>query len=70
VRAAEHALWTELLASEARHYRTFVDLAARTAGGDRGRVESRLDAIASAEAKIVAGLPGADPAAPRTTIHG
>src|SRR5580698_4496633 len=32
--AAVHALWNELLASEARHYRTFVDLATRVAGGD------------------------------------
>src|SRR5580698_5416327 len=34
-RAAEHALWSELLAAEARHYRTFVELAIRAAAGDR-----------------------------------
>ncbi len=67
-RQAEHALWSELLAAEARHYRTFVDLAARAAGGDRARVEARLDALSAAEAKIVADL--AHGAASRATIHG
>jgi tRNA-(ms[2]io[6]A)-hydroxylase len=70
-RAAEHALWSELLAAEARHYRTFVDLATRTAGGDRARVEVRLEALAVAEAKIVSGLAQAQAGhASRTTIHG
>jgi tRNA 2-(methylsulfanyl)-N6-isopentenyladenosine37 hydroxylase len=69
-RASEHALWSELLAAEARHYRTFVDLAARAAGGDRARVEARLDAMADAEAKIVTGLAKAEAQASRAAIHG
>jgi len=66
-RASEHALWSELLAAEARHYRTFVDLAARVASGDRARVESRLEALAVAEAAIVVRLAGG---AARASIHG
>jgi tRNA-(ms[2]io[6]A)-hydroxylase len=70
-REAEHALWSELLAAEARHYRTFVDLAARAADGDRPRVEARLEALAVAEAKIVASLAqAAEGKASRATIHG
>jgi tRNA-(ms[2]io[6]A)-hydroxylase len=67
---AMHALWSELLAAEARHYRTFVDLAERAAGGDRAAVLARLDRIAHAEGEIVRALARADAAAPRTTIHG
>ena len=67
-RQAEHALWSELLAAEARHYRTFVDLAARAADGDRPHVEARLEALAMAEARIVAKL--AQREASRATIHG
>jgi tRNA-(ms[2]io[6]A)-hydroxylase len=63
------ALWTELLASEARHYRTFVDLAVR-AGGDRERVVARLDRLASVEGAIVTHLAEGDPSASRATIHG
>jgi tRNA-(ms[2]io[6]A)-hydroxylase len=66
-RASEHALWSELLAAEARHYRTFVDLAARVAAGDRVSVESRLEALAEAEAAIVVRLAGG---AARASIHG
>jgi tRNA-(ms[2]io[6]A)-hydroxylase len=66
--AAEHALWSELLAAEARHYRTFVDLAERAAAGDRSRVEARLEALAVAEARIVSSL--AQGQASRATIHG
>jgi tRNA-(ms[2]io[6]A)-hydroxylase len=66
-RASEHALWSDLLAAEARHYRTFVDLAARVAAGDRARVESRLEALAEAEAAIVVRLAGG---ASRASIHG
>jgi tRNA-(ms[2]io[6]A)-hydroxylase len=68
-RQAEHALWSELLAAEARHYRTFVDLAARAAGGDRARVEARLEALAVAEAKIIGNLALAHGEA-RAAIHG
>jgi len=70
-RAEEHALWNELLAAEARHYRTFVDLATRAAGGDRARVEARLEALAQAEAAIVQGLArGAVAGGGRAAIHG
>jgi tRNA-(ms[2]io[6]A)-hydroxylase len=65
-----HTLWTELLASEARHYRTFVDLAVRAGGGDRERVVARLDHLASIEADIVTRLAEGDPSASRATIHG
>jgi tRNA-(ms[2]io[6]A)-hydroxylase len=67
---AMHALWNELLAAEARHYRTFVDLAERAAGGDRAAVLARLDRIANAEGEIVAALARGGAAAPRSTIHG
>jgi tRNA-(ms[2]io[6]A)-hydroxylase len=67
---AMHALWSELLAAEARHYRTFVDLATRAAGGDRARVAARLGAIARAEGAIVAGLARDGAGASRATIHG
>jgi tRNA-(ms[2]io[6]A)-hydroxylase len=66
-RHAEHALWSELLAAEARHYRTFVDLAARAAGGDRAHVEARLEALAVAEGEIVGNLAHGEA---RATIHG
>ncbi len=67
---AMHALWSELLAAEARHYRTFVDLATRAAGGDKERIGSRLGAIARAEGAIVAGLARDGAGASRATIHG
>lgn len=67
---ALHALWSELLAAEARHYRTFVDLATRAAVGDRARIAARLAAIARAEGAIVAGLARDGAGASRTTIHG
>jgi tRNA-(ms[2]io[6]A)-hydroxylase len=63
-----HALWKELLASEARHYRTFVDLAARAAG-DRAAAVARLECLAEAEGAIVAALSQASEAS-RATIHG
>jgi tRNA-(ms[2]io[6]A)-hydroxylase len=62
-----NALWEELLAAEARHYRTFVDLAVRAAGGDRARVLARLERLAEAEGTIVASLASG---ASRATIHG
>jgi tRNA-(ms[2]io[6]A)-hydroxylase len=66
-----HALWSELLAAEARHYRTFVDLAVRAAGGDRSRVMARLERLAHVEGAIVAALAGnASPGGTRATIHG
>jgi tRNA-(ms[2]io[6]A)-hydroxylase len=68
---ALHTLWNDLLAAEARHYTTFVDLAVRASGGDRQRVAARLDRLAEAEARIVSGLAvSAGEGAARTTIHG
>jgi len=71
--AALHTLWNELLAAEARHYRTFVDLATRAAGDDRDAVPARLEQIARVEGDIVAAL-AAGPAraggVSRATIHG
>jgi len=68
--AAAHALWNDLLGSEARHYRTFVDLAARAAGGGRGAVLVRLDRIAQAEGAIVAMLARDGAGGSRATMHG
>jgi tRNA-(ms[2]io[6]A)-hydroxylase len=64
------ALWNELLASEARHYRTFVDLAARAAGGDRARIIARLERLAELEAAIVTGLAERGGDSSRASIHG
>jgi len=70
--AGLHALWNELLAAEARHYRTFVELAVRAADGDRDAVQARLERLARVEGDIVLAL--ADPSrtggASRATIHG
>jgi len=67
--AEVHALWSELLAAEARHYRTFVDLAVRV-DGDRARVAARLELLAEVEGKLVRTLANAAGQAPRATIHG
>ncbi len=73
-RQAEHALWNELLAAEARHYRTFVDLAARAGareGGTREGVLARLERLAEVEGQIVTALSrGAGENASRASIHG
>ena len=70
--AAIHALWSALLAAEARHYRTFVDLATRAAGGDREGVEERLERIARIEGDIVVALAEGAGAGggSRAAIHG
>jgi tRNA-(ms[2]io[6]A)-hydroxylase len=68
--AALHVLWSELLASEARHYRTFLDLATRAAEGDRTRVTRRLERLAEAEAAIVGALARGGATTSRATIHG
>ena len=52
-----------LFASEARHYRTFVDLATQVKG-DAPAVRARLDEIARAEGGLIGEL-GASP-----TVHG
>jgi tRNA-(ms[2]io[6]A)-hydroxylase len=64
-----HDLWTDLFASEAQHYRVFVDLAVRAAGGDREQTIARLDWLAGVEARIVVGLASRGEAV-RATIHG
>lgn len=61
------AFYEELFACEARHYRVYVDLAIRAAGGEQDRVRARLDALAHAEGKIVAALAER---ATRATVHG
>ncbi len=63
------AFWAELLAAEAGHYRTFVDLAERAGGGDRARVVARLDRLADLEGAIVDALARRSEA-DRATIHG
>jgi tRNA-(ms[2]io[6]A)-hydroxylase len=66
------ALWEELLASEARHYRTFLELAVQVAGGAldtgaRARVLARLGHVASVEGRIVAALATG---VSRASVHG
>lgn len=72
--ADHHALWSELWTVEARHYRTFVDLAVRAAHGDRGRAAARLERLAELEGAIVVaiGRRGAGGAGrtSRATMHG
>jgi tRNA-(ms[2]io[6]A)-hydroxylase len=65
-----HALWSELLAAEARHYRTFVDLAVHVAGGDHAAIERRLETLAVLEAGIVGALARGPGEASRASIHG
>ena len=50
------AFYTELLAAEARHYRSFLDLAASATAASREEVLARLDILAEHEAEIVRGL--------------
>jgi tRNA-(ms[2]io[6]A)-hydroxylase len=68
--ASLHGLWRELLAAEARHYATFVELAVRAAAGDRPRVMGRLDELADAEGRIVARLAAKATDGARSRIHG
>jgi tRNA-(ms[2]io[6]A)-hydroxylase len=65
-----HELWRDLLACEARHFRTFVDLAVRVAGGDRAAVDARLDRIAACEGDIVGALARSTAGVSRAAIHG
>jgi tRNA-(ms[2]io[6]A)-hydroxylase len=64
------AFYTELLAAEARHHRSFVDLAVSVApdGTTRDDVLGRLEELATREAEIVRNL--AHSARARATIHG
>lgn len=59
-----HGLYEELLAAEARHFRTFVDLAHVVAAPDDGWIEARLDEVAALEAELSASLAGTP------SIHG
>lgn len=64
------ALWRELLASEAGHYRTFLDFAIAEGerdGATADEVRERLSLLAVREAKIVARLAHTDD---RATVHG
>jgi tRNA-(ms[2]io[6]A)-hydroxylase len=69
--AEEHtelrAFYARLLAAEARHYRTFVDLAKVAASGDESAVSRRLSALAALEGAIVSRLHD-EPE--RATMHG
>ena len=58
------SLYDELLASEARHYRTFVDLARRVAHPDEEWVDARLREVARLEGELAARLEGT------AAIHG
>lgn len=55
--------YDELFAAEARHHRTFIDLAEEVLG-DPARVRDRLAVLAEAEAEVVRSLPN------DATIHG
>jgi tRNA-(ms[2]io[6]A)-hydroxylase len=66
------AMYSELLASEAGHYRTFVDLALSEGardGIDAATVRVRLSTLAAAEGALVERLSAAHPET-RATIHG
>ena len=59
--------YAELRAAEARHYRTFVDLAVQLSGGAAPLVLRRLEALAETEGMIVVRLSEEDN---RSAIHG
>ena len=59
-----HALYQDLLAAEARHFRTFVDLAHEVARPHDDWVEGRLDVLARLEGELASRLTGLP------TIHG
>jgi tRNA-(ms[2]io[6]A)-hydroxylase len=59
-----YAFYTELFEAEARHYRTFVDLAIAVVG-DEPRVRARLERLAQIEAEVVAAL-----GPPSPVVHG
>ena len=60
------AFYEELFTCEARHFRTYTDLARRACGGDEGLVARRLRMVAEIEGGIVASRLGA----PRAAVHG
>jgi len=59
-----YAFYTELFEAEARHYRTFVDLAI-AAHGDEAEIRARLDRALEIEAEIIAGI-----GPPSPVVHG
>ncbi|HMI87234.1 MAG TPA: tRNA isopentenyl-2-thiomethyl-A-37 hydroxylase MiaE [Polyangiaceae bacterium] len=59
-----HALYQELLAAEARHFRTFVDLAHEVARPDDAWIDGRLAIVARLEGELASRLGG------RPAIHG
>ena len=61
------AFYEELFVCEARHFRTYRDLAVQAARGDDALVTVRLEALAQAEGRIVARMARN---AVRSTIHG
>ncbi len=61
------AFYRELFECEARHYRTYLDLAERAAGAAKDGVPARLDQLAELEAGIVRRLAVQDT---RSTVHG
>jgi tRNA-(ms[2]io[6]A)-hydroxylase len=61
------AFYTRLLAAEARHYLTFMDLAVKAASGDSPRVEARLREFARLEGILVTHLARESS---RATVHG
>jgi tRNA 2-(methylsulfanyl)-N6-isopentenyladenosine37 hydroxylase len=63
------ALYKELFPAEARHYRTFLDLALVEAAGDSETVHARLAMLAAEEARIVRALEASGDNA-RATVHG
>lgn len=60
------SFYERLFVAEARHYRTFVDLAVSASQGDETLVQARLAKLARLEGKIVSDLPGPS----RATVHG
>lgn len=61
------AFYDELFVAEAKHFRTYVDLAKLAARKHVDLVDARLDLIAEQEARIVRDLAAAGP---RASIHG
>ncbi|NOU33642.1 MAG: tRNA-(ms[2]io[6]A)-hydroxylase [Polyangiaceae bacterium] len=57
--------YEELFACEAKHFRTYVDLAKLAAREDANLVDGRLDTLATLEAQIIR-----DRALPSPTVHG
>ena len=68
------AMWRDLLASEAGHYRLFVDLAVAEGvrdGVSADEVRARLSVLVAREAAIVARLPSRSPGGQmRAAVHG